>query len=442
MRHTFFGGVCPTPHKQLTRRKPLALLEHPLTEVVIPLRTSSQAPAFPVVRPGDPVKVGQPIGMTQGEGAYVHASISGTVAAIEDRPHIWGGRSPAVVIKSDFLDTPWPGRPAPLTEADIDLEVLLDRVQEAGIVGMGGGAFPTAEKLRAAAGRMKTLIINAAECEPFVTADHRVFLEHNVQILRCAEVLLRCLGGKGIAIVIEGDKLNAVELVDRRLRKQHSAVKLYTLRTRYPMGGEKQVVQIVTGREMKIGQTPLDVGCLVLNVSTIYAIYQALFEGLALTQRAVTITGGAVRRPRNMWVPIGTSLRHLLGETDGLRPGVAKLSVNGVMMGLPVEELDATVSKDTSCLVCLAPGEFHEDRQETVCIRCGKCVDTCPMHLNPAFIAQALRQDDRARLARLHPEDCLSCGCCSFICPANIPLTELASQAKELRLTRKEAEVL
>ena len=431
MRHTFFGGVCPTPHKQLTRRKPIALLEHPLTEVAIPLRTSSQAPAFPVVRPGDPVKVGQPIGMTEGVGAYVHASISGTVTAIEDRPHIWGGRSPAVVIKNDFLDAPWPGRPRPLSEEEVTLDVLLERVKEAGIVGMGGGAFPTFEKLRLAAGRIRTLIINAAECEPFVTADHRVFLEHNAQILQCAEVLLRCLGGRDMAIVIEGDKLNAVELVDRRLRKQHSGVKLYTLRTRYPMGGEKQVVQIVTGREMAVGQTALDAGCLVLNVSTIYAIYQALFLGLALTERAVTITGGAVRRPRNMWVPIGTPLRHLLGETDGLRPGAAKLSVNGVMMGLPVEELDAAVLKDTSCLVCLAQGEYKENAPETVCIRCGKCVTSCPMHLTPALIAQALRQGDEARLVRLHPEDCMGCGCCSFICPANIPLTELVTEARD-----------
>ena len=432
MRHTFFGGVYPAPHKQLTRRKPLAQLEHPLTEVAIPLLTSSQAPAFPVVRPGDPVKVGQPIGMVEGVGACVHASISGTVTAIEDRPHIWGGLSPAVVIKSDFLETPWPGRPAPLSEEEITLELLLDRVQEAGIVGMGGGAFPTAEKLRQAAGNMKTLIINAAECEPFVTADHRVFLEHNVHILQCAEVLLRCLGGRHIAIVIEGDKLNAVELVDRRLRKQHSAVKMYTLRTRYPMGGEKQVVQIVTGREMRVDQDALDVGCLVLNVSTIFAIYQALFQGRALTDRAVTITGGAVRRPRNMWVPIGTPLRHLLGETDGLRPGAAKLSVNGVMMGLPVENLDAAVLKDTSCLVCLSEGEFRDDEQETVCIRCGKCVSSCPMHLNPAFIGQAVRRGDRTQLDRLHPQDCIGCGCCSFICPANIPLTALVSQAREM----------
>lgn len=431
MRHTFFGGVCPTPRKQLTRRKPLALLEHPLTEVAIPLLTSSQTPAFPVVRPGDPVKVGQPIGMVEGVGAYVHASISGTVTAIENRPHIWGGVSPAVVIQSDFLDTPWPGRPRPLTEDEITLDLLLERVQEAGIVGMGGGAYPTFEKLRLAAGHIKTLIINAAECEPFVTADHRIFLEHNAQILQCAEVLLRCLGGKDIAIVIEGDKLNAVELVDRRLRRQHSGVKMYTLRTRYPMGGEKQVVQIVTGREMKYDQAALDVGCLVLNVSTIHAIYRALFEGLALTARAVTITGGAVRRPRNMWVPIGTPLRHLLKETDGLRPGAAKLSVNGVMMGLPVEDLDAAVIKDTNCLVCLAEGEYQDDEQETVCIRCGKCVSSCPMHLTPAFIAKALRQEDHKHLARLHPQDCMGCGCCSFICPANIPLTKLVAQAKD-----------
>lgn len=430
MRHTFFGGVHPAVRKESTRRKPLAQMDRAPKQVIIPLVMSADGPARPLVRPGDTVTVGQPIARRANCGAAAHASVSGRVAAIEDRPHPWGGTSPAIVIQNDGKNTPWPDAPKPLTPDQVTLEVLLERVEAAGILGMGGGAYPTWDKLAQAAGKVDTLVVNAAECEPYITADHRLLLERVDQILSVTQVLARCLGAQRAILVTEGDKLNATELMERRLRKRSGKVELCTVRTRYPLGAEKQIVQTATGREVPPGKTPLDARCAVLNVATVYAIQEALFQGRALIHRAVTVSGGAVSRPRNLWVPIGTPLRHLLEECGGLREENPLILTGGPMMGVAVQDLEAPVVKNTNSLLCLADWERRHSTPETVCIRCGKCVAACPMHLAPTFIHQARRQNDLVRLARLHPQDCIACGCCSFICPANIPLVEQVAQAK------------
>lgn len=430
MRHTFFGGVCPAPHKNLTRKKTISPLEGSPELVTIPLRASADEMAVPLVQPGEQVQVGQPIARVEKSGLTIHASLSGQVEAVQDHPHPWGGLCPALVIRSDGTDTPWPNRPAPLTPEQVNLSALLERVSEAGIVGMGGGARNTADKLRRAEGKITYIIVNAAECEPYVTVDHRLLLEHADQLLLCTQVLSRCLRASRVAVVTQGDKLNAAEMIERRVKLHHGTTKVYTLRTRYPLGSEKQIVQTVTGQELSQGGDPLDAGCLVLNVATVYAISQALFEGKALTHRAVTVSGGAITRPRNLWVPIGTPLSFLLDECGQLKDGAAQLLTGGVMMGRPVEDLNLPVCKDTNCLIALSDEE-RKDGVETTCIRCGKCVASCPMHLVPTFIVKALRQEDTAYLKKLHAEDCISCGCCSFVCPANIPLVELVGKAGE-----------
>ena len=348
---------------------------------------------------------------------------------MEDRPHPWGGSSPAIVIRNDGQDTLWDGWPEPLTLREANLTLLTERVQAAGVVGMGGGGYPAWKKLDEAAGRVDTLIINAAECEPYVTADHRLLLERAKYILQGGELLARCLGASHVALVTEGDKLNAVESLERRLRK-NKLVRLCTVRTRYPLGAEKQIVQAVTGREVPPGGSPLDVKCVVFNVATVYAIQDAFFRSRPLTHRAVTVTGGAVVRPRNLWVPIGTPWNTLLEACGGLREQVDLLLIGGPMMGIRLSTLDAPVMKSTNSLVCLTTPERKPDTPGSVCIRCGKCVDSCPMHLAPTFIRQAVQQNDLSALSRLHPQDCISCGCCSFICPAQIPLVEAVSQAK------------
>ncbi len=430
MRHTFFGGVCPASHKNLTRKKPIAPLDVIPELVTIPLRASADEMAVPLVQPGDQVQVGQPIARVEKSGLTIHASLSGQVESVQDCPHPWGGLCPALVIRGDGKDTPWPERPAPLTADQVNLSTLLDRVNEAGIVGMGGGAHSTADKLRRAEGKITYIILNAAECEPYVSVDHRLLLEHADQLLLCTQVLSRCLRANRVAVVTLGDKLNAAEMIEKRVQLHSGTTKVYTLRTRYPLGSEKQIIQTVTGQELGQGSGPLDAGCLVLNVGTVYAISQALFEGKALTHRAVTISGGAVTRPRNLWVPIGTPLSHLLAECGQLKDGAAQLLSGGVMAGRPVEDLNTPVCKDTNCFIALSDEE-RKDGLETACIRCGKCAASCPMHLVPTFIVKALRQEDTAYLKKLHVEDCISCGCCSFVCPANIPLVELIHKAGE-----------
>ena len=432
MKHSFFGGVHPAGQKESTRRKPIARLDAPPQRVVLPLRMGALGEARPLVRPGDRVAVGQPLALGEGGAVAVHASVSGRVAALEDRPHPWGGKHPAIVIDNDGEDTPFADFPPPLRAEEVTLELLLERTEGAGIAGMGGGAFPTAEKLRQAAGKIDTLIVNAAECEPYVTADHRLLLERSDHILQGAQVIARCLEAKRTVVVTEGDKLNAVEAVERRLRKRGVHMELCTVGTRYPLGAERQIVQTVTGREAPADGTALDVKCLVLNVATVFAVQEALFRGRPLTHRAVTVTGGAVARPRNLWVPLGTPLRCLLESCGGLRENPELILTGGPMMGTPQSSLEAPVVINTNALICLAKWERRAERPETVCIRCGKCVSACPMHLAPVFIGRALRENQLRKLPALHPQDCIECGCCSYICPAGKPLIELVRQAGEL----------
>lgn len=432
MRHTFYGGVYPPTTKQNTRRKPISELELAPEEVAIPLVMCPVGQAQPIVKPGDRVSVGQCIAHGGAQFAPIHASVSGVVTAIEERPHPWGGSAPAIIIHNDGRNTPWDILPAPLRADELTPELLLERVEEAGIVGMGGGAYPTAAKLAAAVGKADTLIINAAECEPYVTADYRLLMEHSERILQCAAVLARCLGVKHSILVTEGDKLKATELMERRLRKRTTPVELCTVRTRYPLGAEKQIIQTATGREVPPGGSPLDVKCVVLNLATVYAIWGALFGGRPLTHRVVTVSGGAVSRPRNLWVPIGTPLRRILEDCGGLREESALMLLGGPMMGIPVPNLDAPVVKNTNSLICLADWERKPKTREVTCIRCGKCISACPMHLAPAFINRALQEGDMERLTKLHVEDCHECGCCSYICPAGISLVEQVKNAREL----------
>ena len=430
MTHSFFGGVYPATRKGITRRKPMARLPQTSKEIVIPLIMCADGPATPMVGPGDTVTVGQPIARRGQTGAAAHASVSGRVSAIENRPHPWGGLSPAIVIQNDDRSEPYPGHMPPLDPRQLTLEQIVERVEAAGVVGMGGGCFPAWEKIARSAGRADTLIVNAAECEPYVTSDYRLLLERSEHILRAAQVLTQCLGCERAVVVTEGDKLNAVEAVERRLRRRGgSRVQILPVRTCYPLGAEKQIIQTVTGREVPPNGSPLDVRCAVFNVATVYAIHDALFQGRPLTHRAVTVTGGAVTRPRNLWVPIGTPLRCLLEACGGLREATDRILIGGPMMGIALANLNAPVTKDTNSLVCLTGWEHKPDTPPGVCIRCGKCVAACPMHLAPTIIRRALEDQDLVKLAKYHLEDCNSCGCCSFICPAQIPLVETVTQA-------------
>lgn len=431
MARLSFRGAHPAARKGNTRRKPLSELDHAPERVYLPLDMCAAAPSVPVVRPGDRVLVGQLIARAEAEDAVaIHSSVSGRVADIREHPHPWGGASLAIVIENDGKNTPLPDCPEPIDPTHLVPQTLIERVRDAGIVGMGGDAQPTHRKLALAMGRVDTLIVNAAECEPYVTADQRLLMDRGDMVLQGALLLGQVLRARRVVLAAEGDQLSVVERLERVLRKKKSSVELRTLRTRYPLGAEKQLVQAITGREVPPGGTPIDVNCVVLNVATVYAIGEALFLGRPLTHRAVTVGGGAVTRPRNLWVPLGTPLRALLREADGEKAPISLALTGGPMMGVAQEDLDAPVVKDTNALLCLTEEERSPGGEESVCVRCGHCAAACPMRLVPALICRAIRREQLDRLPDLYPGDCLECGCCTYVCPSRIPLLDLMRQAK------------
>lgn len=428
MKHTFFGGVYPPVHKENSRRKPISPMDRRPARVVIPLEMSREGQAVALVRPGDEVCLGQVIAAIP-DGSYIHASVSGKVLAVEPRPHPWGGLRPAIVIENDLMDTPAKTVMPPLAPNMVSLEVLVDRVRKAGIVGMGGGAYPTWLKLRQAAGRVDTLIVNAAESESYVTADYRLMMERSDRILQGAQTIGRCLGAKRTVVVTAGDKIKAVEIIERRLRRR-KGLELVTVRARYPLGAERQIIQTVTGRETPAGKPVLDSRCVVLNVATVFAVQEAL-SGTPLTHRVVTVTGGAVSRPRNLLVPIGTPLRDVLGEAGECKNADLILT-GGPMMGSEQTDLSVPVVKDTNALLCMTARERRQEHEAGICIRCGKCVASCPMHLAPTLVTRALRKKEYHKLSGFHVEDCIGCGSCSYVCPAHIPLKVRMQTALEI----------
>jgi len=429
VKHTFFGGVYPPVHKENSRRKPMSLMERQPEYIVLPLEMSREGQAIALVHPGDKVTVGQVVAAVP-DGNYIHSGVSGVVKAVEDRPHTWGGRRPAIVIENDGMDTPSPARMPPLAPNMVSLDVLVDRVRKAGVVGMGGGAYPTWQKLKEAAGKADTLIINAAESEPYVTADYRLLMERSDRILQGAQTIARCLAVKRAVVVTAGDKVKAVEIVERRIRRR-AGLELQMVRSRYPLGAERQIVQTVTGREIPADKTALDGGCVVLNVATVFAVQEAL-SGFPLTHRVVTVSGGAVVRPRNLLVPIGTPLKMLLREAGELTDKADLILTGGPMMGTEQTDFEVPVLKDTNALICLTAKERRQEHEAGICIRCGKCVASCPMHLAPTLVTRALRKKDYHKLPAFHVEDCMGCGSCSYVCPAHIPLKVRMQTAREI----------
>ena len=433
MARSFFGGIHPAARKSTTRRKPLSELDIAPARLSIPLDMSSGAPAIPCVRVGEYVKVGQMIAAADGENsAHVHASVSGMVESIQDRPFPWGGSSPAIVIFNDGKNTPCDDPLPPLELEQLSQEEILERIGQAGITDMGRDTSPAHWKILRARGRTDTLIINAAESDPYVTADHRLLLEQDEMILLGARALAEVVGAKHCVIAVEGDKLNAVEALEGLMGRKSGRLELRTLPSRYPLGHEKQIVQAITGREIPPGKAALDVGCVVFNVAAAFAVADAIRNGRPLTHRAVTISGQAVARPRNLWVPIGTPLKDLTTAAGGFREKPELILLGGPMSGLVLPDINAPVVKNTNSLLCMTAWERPIPQPTTTCIRCGKCVEVCPMHLSPILIRIALRDNNLRRLRRMHPQDCMECGCCSYICPSNIPLVDVVRSARSV----------
>lgn len=433
MLHFIFGGIHLSGRKEGTRRKPLAMPTTQPERVVIPLTMHVGEPCKPLVTAGDSVCVGQPIASNE-QGVLIHASISGQVREICPHPHPWGEPTPAVVIQNDGKQTRWPecAQECPDYEA-LSPDEIIHRIRQAGVVGMGGGGYPTADKLEHTRGRVDTLIVNAAESEPYVTADHRLLLERSEGILVGLRLLMKATQASEAVIAVEGNKLNAAEVLERTAKRLNLTGRVCAVPSRYPLGAEKQLVKAVTGREVSPGGSAVDAGCVVFNAATAFAVYEAVVKGLPLTHRVVTVTGAAVARPRNLWVPIGTQLSELVKEAGGFQEKPTLILMGGPMMGLEQTDLSAPVIKSTNSLVCLLDWEWDKPTQETVCIRCGRCVSVCPMHLMPLLVDKELKLGGDVReLRRLNTQDCMGCGCCDYVCPAHIPLVARMKQAYQI----------
>ena len=431
MLHPIFGGVHLEGRKEGTRRKNIALPDTQPEVLIIPLHMHAGQPCESLVKPGDVVAVGQPIGRS--EQILIHSGVSGQVVAVEPRPHPWGGKRPAVVIRNDGRDTPWPESLQPADWQQLSEQDIIVRIAQAGIVGMGGGGYPTAEKIISARGKVDTLIVNAAESEPYMTGDHRLLLEYSRQVLTGMHILLKAVGVRSGVVAVEGNKLNAVEMLERTGRRCGLDCRVCAIPSRYPLGAEKQVVKAVTGREVPPQGNAIDAHCVVFNAATAYAVYQAVAEGKALTHRAVTVTGAAVARPRNLWVPIGTPIRDLIASAGGLREQPGLVIMGGPMTGIDQPDLEVPIIKTAPGVVCMLNWELAEEKEESVCIRCGRCVSVCPMHLMPLLVDKELKLGgDVKELRRLHTLDCIGCGSCSYVCPSNIPLVERMVQARRL----------
>lgn len=418
MKYGFFGGVHPPGGKELTAASTIEPLWP--RQVAVPLLQHIGGSCRPTVSVGDEVAIGDVIGVGEGLHAPVHASVSGIVRAIEPRPHVGGRSVESVVIDNDFRahSTHLPALHRP------DAAALVQRVREAGIVGMGGAAFPTAVKVEGALGKAHTLIANGCECEPYITADDALLTTQPRQVLRGLELLRRAIAPKRTVLAVEDNKKTAIEGL-RRCMADFPEIELLPLPTRYPQGSEKQLIRAVTGREVAAGQLPISVGCAVFNVSTCAAVYRAAEEGRPLTERIVTVSGEAVARPGNYLVPIGTTFRDVLEKAGGLTVTAHRVISGGPMMGLAQTDLSVTVVKATNAITCLPQQESGTGER---CIRCGQCIAVCPMYLQPLYL---YRYDQKDReLARLHLFDCIECGCCSYICPARLPLTERFRAAK------------
>ena len=430
MTHSFFGGVYPATRKEMTRRKPLARLSVTPQEIVIPLIMCADGPATPMVRPGDPVLVGQPVARRGQTGAAAFASVSGRVAAIEDRPHPWGGYSPAIVIQNDDRSDHYEGRPTPLDPRQLTLEQLVERVEWAGIVGMGGATFPTHVKISSGLGKVDTVIVNASECEPCITSDHRVLLEHPDEVLGGVKLLARIFGVDRVHIAIEQNKANAAGMLKLKIEEEKAPAVVDVLPTRYPQGAEKQLCQSVTGRQVPPGALPAAIGCAVFNVVTTMAIYNAVYHGKPVTHRVVTVSGSGVNEPKNLLCPIGTPIADLLDACGGVKQETFKILMGGPMMGHAQFDMAAPIGKGTNAILAFAAKE-ERTVEYPACIRCGKCISVCPMHLQPVFLYQYEAAGMLPELEAAHVMDCIECGVCSYICPGRLHLVQAFRAGKQ-----------
>ena len=418
MAFSFFGGVHPNENKWYACDKATVVFPEP-DIVVIPMSQHIGAPCQPLVKKGDLVTVGQKIGDNQGLCVPVHASVSGKVKAVEARPHTNGSNVMSVVIENDHQGTLCEDI-KPRTQEEVDAlskEELIGIIREAGIVGMGGATFPTHVKLGGQG--VDTVIVNAGECEPFITSDDRICREAPEKVIGGLKIVMKIFGLKNGHIGIEDNKPEAVTALNANLCKE-DGILVDVLPAKYPQGAEKQLIYAVTGREVPSGALPAAVGCAVFNAATVKAIYDAVYDGMPLIKRIVTVSGDILMAPKNMLVPIGTSFDALI-DACGFKEAPYKVLSGGPMMGAAQYDLNVPTIKGVNAITVLGRSNKYEVK-DPQCLRCGKCIDACPMKLMPVLMYKATMTEDIQEMKDNNIMDCIECGSCAYTCPASVPL--------------------
>ena len=432
---TFVGGIHPYDGKELSKDKPIKDVL-PKGDLVYPLSQHIGAPATAIVKKGDRVLVGQKIAEATGfVSAPVYATVSGTVKAVEPRRVVTGDSVMSIVVENDgtYEEIEWP---AVKSYEELTREEKIELIKEAGIVGMGGAGFPTFIKLSPKEPeKIEYVIVNCAECEPYLTSDYRKMLEEPEKLISGLKVSLSLFENARGILAVEDNKPDCIELL-KKLTKDEPKITVKALTTKYPQGSERHLIYAVTGRAINSSQLPADAGCVVNNVDTVISIHNAVKEGKPLMYRIVTVTGDAIAKPCNFRVRIGTNYNELVEEAGGFKEKPVKIISGGPMMGFGIFDLNVPATKTSSALLCLTKDEVSA-MEPSACINCGKCVEVCPGRVVPSRFADYAEHYNDEAFVKNNGMECCECGCCSYVCPAKRPLTQVIKSMRKMQLANK-----
>lgn len=433
---TFRGGIHPYEGKELSKDHPIEKYL-PKGDLVYPLSQHIGAPSVPCVKKGDTVLAGQKIADAGGfVSVPLHASVSGTVKGIEKRLNATGSMVDCIVIENDQQYQETEFQEARLE--DLTKEEILNRIKEGGVVGMGGAGFPTHVKLAPKdPSKIEYILVNGAECEPYITSDYRRMIEEPEKVVKGLQVILTLFDSAKGYICIEDNKPDCIAKM-KELVKDIDRIEVKEMMTKYPQGGERTLIYAATGREINSSMLPADVGCVVDNVETVISVYKAVILGRPVNSRVVTVTGDGIKEPKNLLVLAGTDMSELVDAAGGLKGKIAKAISGGPMMGFSLYDLHVPCTKTTSAFLFLEHDAVSEAQEiQTACINCGRCVSVCPGHVLPARLAKLAERGDMAGFEALDGMECCECGCCSYICPAKRPLTQSIKSMRKMVLASR-----